>query len=383
MVNRRHVIQATALAGVGTIAGCMGGFDDEYQRTIGMPTPQSGPLATDGEAGLRASDVAIAEINEELDEEITLEQQDGEANPEIALGVARDLNDEGVPAITGTFSSDVSMALSDFAENEEIPFMTAISVDPEIVEPGDDYTFRMTGNTTQKLRGMSEFLEQEDVSGIGVIAADYAMGRSAVEFMEQEAGDYGMDLVSDAVVPMATDDFTPELQGIDTDEIDALFCPFPGGNGPTLVRQMREQDIFEEVDIVIGHDSYGMEAYRDALGDNLVDMYNWGVDLENERARQASERMQEEFGVRMDALSLPNYDAVHMLAQVIDEQDSLDPQSVRDGLAEIEYESASGWDVSFDENGDNEAFQMIVSRWEQDGDEMRNVVQYTSDVVEP
>ncbi len=39
---------------------------------------------------------------------------------------------------------------------------------------------------------------------------------------------------------------------------------------------MREQDIFEEVDIVIGHDSYGMEAYRDALGDNLVDMYNWG-----------------------------------------------------------------------------------------------------------
>ncbi|MCW8171911.1 hypothetical protein D8S78_00705 [Natrialba swarupiae] len=72
-----------------------------------------------------------------------------------------------------------------------------------------------------------------------------------------------------------------------------------------------------------------------------------------------------------------------MLAQVIDEQDSLDPQSVRDGLAEIEYESASGWDVSFDENGDNEAFQMIVSRWEQDGDEMRNVVQYTSDVVEP
>ncbi len=120
------------------------------------------------------------------------------------------------------------MALSDFAENEEIPFMTAISVDPEIVEPGDDYTFRMTGNTTQKLRGMSEFLEQEDVSGIGVIAADYAMGRSAVEFMEQEAGDYGMDLVSDAVVPMATDDFTRSYRNRHRRDRRTL-CPFPGG----------------------------------------------------------------------------------------------------------------------------------------------------------
>ncbi|WP_082146801.1 ABC transporter substrate-binding protein [Halostagnicola sp. A56] len=294
--SRRRFVEAAAFASVSALAGCIGGAfnESEYERAIGMPSPQSGPLATNGERALQAAEIAIGDFADDASEEVMLEKQDGEGDPEAAITVTRDLLDNGVPAVTGTFSSDVSTALSNHAESEEVPFMTAISVAAEVVESGNEYTFRMTGNLEQKMTGMVEFLNQQDVSGISVIAADYSMGRSAVDFLDQQASNYDMELVSDAVVPMSTNDFVPELQSINTDGIDAIFCPFPGGNGPTLVQQMREQNMFEEVDIVIGHDSYGTEAFREALGEDIVDIYNWGVDLRNERAQQASEQMQDE-----------------------------------------------------------------------------------------
>jgi hypothetical protein len=49
----------------------------------------------------------------------------------------------------------------------------------------------------------------------------------------------------------------------------------------------------------------------------------------------------------------------------------------------MEYEAASGWPVRFDESGDNEAYQMLVNRWEETDDGLQNLVQYTSDVIPP
>lgn len=378
--TRREFQLGAAAAGLSMLAGCtelgLGGDGEEWRRAIGAPTPQSGPLEPAGVAGLRGMEVALAELDD-----IEFVNEDGEAAPDQAISVFREMVDDDVPVVTGTFSSDVSNALSDQAEEEEIPFMTAISVAPGITGPDDDYTFRMTGDTTQKLKGVAEFLEAEGVSGLSVIAADYSMGRSAVEFMENRASNYGMSLEHQAVVPLATDNFVPELSQIDTDEVDALFTPFPGGNGPTLVGQIREQGLFEELDIILGHDSYGTELFLDALGEDIAGMYFWGVDLENERAQAANDRMQEMFDVRMDSLSLPNYDAVRMIGEVMESADPITPENIRDGLADIEYETASGWDVSFDDSGDNEAYRMVVSRWEQGEDRPVSQVQFTSDVV--
>jgi branched-chain amino acid transport system substrate-binding protein len=383
-IDRRAVLRGTAAAGaLSALAGCTSAFGgNDSRRAIGLPTPQSGPLAPSGTAGLRGADVAAAEVAEDA-AEVELVERDGQASPEEARSVVQEMIDDGVPVITGTFSSDVSNAVSDLVEREEVPFVTAISVDPAITGPDDEYTFRLTGNTTQKLTGVAQFFADQGIEGVGILGADYSMGRSAVEFMNDNAGDYGLTVEHEALVPLTTNNFVPEFENVNTDAIDAMFFPFPGGNGPTLIEQAREQGIFEAVDIVIGHDSYGTELYKQALGDGIADVYNWGVDLSNDRSQAASEAMREEFDVPMDALSLPNYDAIHTIAGAMEEAGSTAPGDVRDALAEMEYEAASGWPVRFDESGDNEAYQMLVNRWEETDDGLQNVVQYTSDVIPP
>lgn len=384
LANRRAFLKATATGALAGLAGCTGLFGEtSYKPAIGLPTPQSGPLAPSGKSGLRGAEIAIEEINADRDEPIELVKKDGQASPEEARSVVQTMIGDDVPVVTGTFSSDVSNALSELVEGEKIPFLTAISVAPAITDSDDDYTFRMTGDTKQKLSGMGQFFADQDVSGVGIVGADYSMGRSAVEFMNANESTYGFTVEHEALVPLSTNNFVPELRKVDTDRIDAMFFPFPGGNGPTLIEQAREQGVFEAVDIVSGHDSYGTQLYRGALGEQILDVHNWGVDLSNDRAKQASAKLEEKHGVPMDALSLPNYDAVHMIASAMDSAGSFEPQAIRDELASMEYDSASGWGVKFDEAGDNTQYQMLVSKWTNENGDLRNVEQYRSDVVSP
>jgi branched-chain amino acid transport system substrate-binding protein len=382
--NRRSFLRSATTIGVlGTVAGCTRFGGSDFRAAIGMPTPQSGPLAPAGKAGLRGADVAIEEVNADRDEPIEIVKQDGQASPEEARSVVQTMIDDDVPVITGTFSSDVSNALSELVEREEVPFMTAISVDPAITSPDDDYTFRLTGHTNQKLTGVGQFFRDRGVESVGIIGADYSMGRSAVAFMENSATDFGFTLEHDALVPLSTNNFVPEFENVDMETIDAMFFPFPGGNGPTLIEQARKQGVFEAVDVVIGHDSYGTQLYKKPLGEKIVDVHNWGVDLSNDRSTAASETTMEKFDVPMDALSLPNYDAVHMIGRAMNEADSLEPQAIRDALAGMRYEAASGWDVEFNDAGDNAQYRMLVSKWEEGGGDIENVVQYESDVIAP
>jgi ABC-type branched-subunit amino acid transport system substrate-binding protein len=209
------------------------------------------------------------------------------------------------------------------------------------------------------------------------------MGQSAVTFMQENASTYGFTVEHDALVPLSTNNFVPELRKVDTGAIDAMFFPFPGGNGPNLIKQARQQGIFEEVDIVIGHDSYGTQLYKGALGEQIRDVYNWGVDLSNERSQAASQKMMDAYEVPMDALSLPNYDAVHMIADAVDEAGSFAPGDIRDALQNMSYDAASGWGVSFNDAGDNTQYRMLVSRWQQSGGSLTNNVVYESDVISP
>lgn len=383
--NRRTFLKAmSGTAAVSALAGCAGQLSSTDARAaIGLPTPQSGPLASAGKAGLRGARVAAEEANADRDEAVELVEKDGQGSPAEARRVVQEMIDDGVSVITGTFSSDVSNAVSDLAESEEVPFVTAISVDPAITDQGDDYTFRLTGDTHQKLTGLSQFFAERNVESLGIVGADYSMGRSAVEFMTQNAGEYGFSVEHSSLVPLTTNNFAPELEKLDPASLDALFLPFPGGNGPTLVEQARQRGVFDEVEFVVGHDSYGSQLYRQALGEKIRGVHNWGVDLSNQRAKRASKTMREEYGVPMDALSLPNYDAVHAILAAVEEGGSFAPQDVRDGLASIEYDAAAGWPVAFTESGDNRSYRMLVSQWQASDDGLRNVVQFESDVVKP
>jgi len=383
-MERRHFLQTmTATIAAGSLAGCAVFGGDDVSQTIGAPTPQSGTLATPGEAGIRGMEVAMDELSEELDRDVELDLQDGQGSPEAARSVVQEMLDNNVPVVTGTFSSDASNALSSLAEQEQFPFLTGISGAVQITNEDDDYTFRLGGNTYQQCKATMEFFAERGVENVGVLAADYSFGQSVVDYMTEYASAYGQSIEYRSLVPLNTSDFVPELRNIDTDAIDALLYPFPGGNGPTLLKQTREQGLFEEVDTILGFNAHGAEVYKQALGEDVTGLYTWSVDLGSDRTRQASRKMLDRFDVRMDPMSLPNYDAVHLIGDAIDAAGGFEPSALRDEIQDTDYRAASGYEVNFNDAGDNAGYRMVIGQWQNVDGEIRNVPQYTTDVLSP
>jgi branched-chain amino acid transport system substrate-binding protein len=327
--------------------------------------------------------VGIDMLNQDIDGSVELELQDGQGSPETARSVTQEMTNSSVPAITGTFSSDVSIALSDLAESEEFPFMTAVSGAPEVTGSEKSYVFRMSANTYQQVKGTLSFFSEVGASNVGLLAADYSYGQSVQRYMEQYSSDYGLSLEYSTLVPPDTSNFVPTLREIPTDSIDALLLVFPGGNGPTLVQQSREQGIFEEVAYPTGFNAYGTTVFKEALGADIEGLYTWSVDLDTDRAQAATEMMLEEYDVRMDALSLPNFDAVNLIGQAIQSADTVSPESIRDQIRDTSYTAASGYEVQFDDIGENTGYQLVVGQWQRRDGDIVNVPQFKSDVLSP
>lgn len=382
MIKRRDYLTAAGAISVGTLsglAGCAGGSD--WNREIGVVTPQSGPFGFIGEGIIQGAQVAIDEVNQNSDaEDISLSIADSEGSVEPARNAVQNAIEDGSVGITGTISSDVTLSVRQLLEEEEVPQVTPIAGNPEITQPGTNFSFRLPGDEEQKEFGTLQFLNENDVSSIAVIGADFSYPQTTVEFLREYAPEFDIEVNSVSFVPLGTDNFRPELNNIDDETVDALFLPYPGANGVTLIQQIREAGMFED-NIVLGDYGYGSLPYRQALGEDIIDVNNWGADLTNEKSQDVISRVRDRFDTDVAIYHLLGYDSIMVLGSAINNAESVDPISVRDSIRETEYDAASGWTVTFDEDGHCDTYRLIVNQWEDQDGQLVNARRFRSDVI--
>lgn len=381
-MNRRKYLQTAGAVGTGLLTGLAGcaGSGGEWERTIAINTPQTGPIGFIGESIIQGSEVAIEEFNQQNDgEDISLTIADTAGEVEEARSVTQEAIEDGAVAITGTISSDVAVSIRELLESEEVPHLTPIAGEPAITQDGTDFSFRLPGSETQKEFGMLQFFEEQGVEDVAIIGADYSYPRTTVEEFERFAPDFGISIESASFVPLGTDNFRPELD-FNNEDVDAIFLPYPGANGVTLIQQIREEGLFED-NIIVGDYGYGSVPYLSALQEDIVGVNNWGADLTSDRSQQVVSAVDGQFDTRAAIYHLLGYDSVMTIARSISQADSLDPVAVRDMMREIDYNAASGWRVTFGENGDCETYRMVINEWIQQDDRIVNERRFRSDEI--
>lgn len=381
-VDRRTYIRAMGATGAAVgLAGCSN--SSSWERDIAIATPQTGPIGWLGESIIQGSELGIEAVNEQSDQEdISLTTADTAGNVEDAQSVVQNSIEEGSVAIAGTISSDVAISIRDLLEEEEVPHITPIAGAPEITQPGTNFSFRFFGDEEQKEFGQLQFLSEEGVSNVAIIGADYSYPRTTVEFFREYAPEFDISLQHVSFVPLGTDNFQPELNEFSDDEVDAIFLPYPGANGVTLIQQIREAGLFEN-NIVLGDIGYGSVPFLSALQEDIVGVNHWGSDWTTSGAQQVAESVPERYDTRAHIYHTIAYDTVQIVGRAINSADSLDPVAVRDAIRDIEYEAASGWTVTFDEDGHCETYQLIINQWGQENGEFVRNNQFKSDVIPP
>src|SRR4030043_2114101 len=123
------------------------------QRTIkvGILDSYSGPPAVYGNDALNGFKLALNDINKKgvLGTKIEFTTRDDKFKVDIGLSAAKELVMlEKVDLLVGTINSAVSLAVSDYAKAEKIPFIVWISKSEKITgEKGHRYVFLTAENT--------------------------------------------------------------------------------------------------------------------------------------------------------------------------------------------------------------------------------------------
>ena len=212
----------------------------EKPIVMGFVHSMSGPMSMYGISSEAGAQIAIEEINAAggiLGRPLKMITRDDKLNPEVGLREAKDLTlGEKVDFLSGTISSAVGLAVSNYAKREKKLFIINISQSSSLTEENfHRYVFRIATNAVPywgyaPALALADKWKDKKIVSLGF---DYETGKNSLKaFKEKYLG-----LVPDAKIvdelwaPLGTTDFTAYISKIANSKADAFFlaCIYGGG----------------------------------------------------------------------------------------------------------------------------------------------------------
>jgi branched-chain amino acid transport system substrate-binding protein len=318
-----------------------GGEPSGEPITIGVLTSLSGgPFVPWGLQVRDGMQLAVDEINADGGADgrpLELEIADDQMSPEEGVAGVERLVEEGVVAIGGVISSDVGLATARVAEEAETPLFLVKAGNEQILTQASRYTFRTCLPAAPMVAGpIAQFVEEEGLTRVGAIIADYGWGqafRAAAE-EEFEALD-GVELRVE-VAPVPETDFTTYLRNLEALDPELLVATgHPPGSGPITVQS---QDLGLDVQVTGAYSV--LSEVVSAAGDAAIGRYTDFdcADYESEEYHDLARRYLElSDNTFMDDDAVAGYGIVTMVAQAVEEVGD-DPVAIAEYLHEETFD---------------------------------------------
>ncbi len=329
--------EATAAGGS---EGADPGTADGEPIPIGMLTELSGPFAPWGVNVRNGMQMAVQEINDAGGVDgrpLQLVERDTQSEPEEGVTALRGMIDQdGIIAAGGVISSDVGLATSRIAEQNQVPLFLVKSGSSSILTPDSRYTFRTCLPAAAMTMGpVADYLEQENLTRAGAIVADYEWGRS----IEQAFTDTfdGTDVETQVEVAPVTDtDFTSYLRSLRGFEPDVIVATgHPPGSG-AITSQSAELGIDTVVTGPWTVLATVMEGVGDAAYDRFVDFDC--ADYSSDEYQELAAQYHEQFDTFMEDDAVAAYGIIQMLAEAIEETGGTDPAAISEYIHQTTFD---------------------------------------------
>jgi branched-chain amino acid transport system substrate-binding protein len=209
--------------------------------------------------------------------------RDDNGNPADAVRVAEELvSREKVTLLTGTFLSNIGLAVTDFAAKQKVMFVAAEPLTDKIVwQNGNPYTFRLRASTYMQTAMLVPEAAKLNKKRWGIVYPNYEYGQSAAESFKkllisaQPAG--GVTFIEQAP-PLGRIDAGAVIQSLLDQNVDAIFNVTFGADLQKFVREGNTRGLFKDRPVVSLLS--GEPEYLDPLKDEtpagwLVTGYPW------------------------------------------------------------------------------------------------------------
>jgi branched-chain amino acid transport system substrate-binding protein len=345
-----------AAAVLALVAGACGDDDDDAEApadtgeqgeepsgepiTIGVVTSLTGPFTPWGLQVRDGMQLAVDEINADggVDgQPLELDVADDQMSPEEGVSGVERLVEDGAVAIGGVISSDVGLATARVAEESETPLFLVKAGNEEILTRDSRYTFRTCLPAAPMVAGpIAQFVEEEGLTRVGAIIADYGWGQAFRDAAEDEFSSLDGVQLKVEVAPVDETDFTTYLRNLESFDPELLVATgHPPGSGPITVQSA---DLGLDVQVTGAYAvlSEVVSAAGDAATGRYTDFDCADYDSEEyqDLARRYLESSDNTF---MDDDAVAGYGIVAMVAQAVEEVGD-DPTAIAEYLHEQTFD---------------------------------------------
>jgi len=254
---------------------------------------------------------------------------------------------EEVALISGTFLSNVGLAVSDFAKQKEVLFIAAEPLSTKVTwEQGNRYTWRLRPSTYMQNVMLADAAANLDATRWATIAPNYEYGQSAVaefkKLLKERKPE--VEFVEEQWPALGKLEAGPTVQALAAAEPDAIYNATFAGDLVKLVREGETRGLFEGREVVSL--LTGEPEYLDPLGAEapegwLVTGYPWSK-IDTPEHSAFLEAFQAKWNEPPKLGAVVGYAMIHSIAAMLDKAGSTDTDAMIEAMASLEVETPFG-----------------------------------------
>ncbi len=352
ITSRRAILRLSGVAGVGALAGCVGGAGLGNQGidsvTYGVLSPMTGPYGGLAEGQRNGAKLAVQHVNEsdEFGFEMDAVYEDTEADTATGRQVAQKVvQQDGAGFLMGAISSSTALALNSFAENEEVVYNPGAAAMNITGAECNEYVFRAETHTAQIAEAVAPWTANNVGTSVWFHIADYAYGQSVRREWSSRMGAASDDFTEVGVSrsQLGATNYGSYISQISNSEADVAVLGMTGGDLINFTKQAANQGLKDDVQLV--SPTMTFQVVRNALGPAAYGTYG-GVryvpKLETGDNQAFVSAYRDAYDSVPDSFARVAYDSIRMTAHGIAEAGSSDPEEVKDTLPGLEVPSTFG-----------------------------------------
>jgi branched-chain amino acid transport system substrate-binding protein len=337
MFGRFIRVAAVVAVVLGLAAGAA--FSAETVK-IGTLVPLTGAAAADGLSALNSMKIAVDMVNSEggiLGKKLELVYYDDRADAKEAVALAHKLiGQDKVLAVVGGSYSMPSRAVATIFQEEEIPFVAAYAVHPDVTTAGD-YCFR--NGFLADVEGKAAAKVATELLGAKTIALLYSdidfgrtLSKGFKDYLEKFAPE--VKVVYDQAYPFPEKDFKPYLSKIKELAPDLIMVNgYYFQTGPIL-KQAKEMGVKA---LVLGEEGADSPKLVEIAGPSAAEGFMIVTNLNRDDERPVVQNFIREFkgryGIDPDMVGASAYDGLMIIVDAMKRAGTTDAAKVRDAIA--------------------------------------------------
>jgi branched-chain amino acid transport system substrate-binding protein len=342
------------------VAGC--GKKGENTVKIGVITSVTGSQAAFGAAHKHGYEIAVDDVNNKggvAGKKVELDFYDDQSKPDQAVqGVSKLVDQDEVPIILGSYSSESTKAIVPAVTQRQVPLIIPTATADNVMDSKSPWVFRICAGANDYARTTVEFLKDNGApKTIAIVYENTNFGQSNMQAMKAAAEKAGIKLVAIESYQAQSPDYKAVLQRIKAANPEVIyFCSYLL-DASTLMRQSQEIDLNPKYYTSAGT-GFAAAEFPTAKGAGKNAEYTFSVSQWLPEAHwSGSKEFDAEFFKRYG--SHPAYHAVEAYAsliaaaQAMNDAKSNERGKIRDAIKSLSLPMTTFGPIRFDANGQN------------------------------